>query len=133
MKISMLLYTVGLILIAASIMFMVLGPETNRTCSVFSFCLVVPTHAQEEPSDLLWARQQAEAVLFAEGFKQLRVRYHDSGARNEVPPEDLPKLMAEDVRNRVVDKIKAQGFSYVSVDLYGYRTGSMNENLEEQE
>lgn len=74
----------------------------------------------------------AEEALRALGFAQVRVRLQGDGAftaRIEVPADDIERLCAASVRNLVVAACKDAGFSYVSVDLQGYRTGSMNETL----
>lgn len=72
---------------------------------------------------------RAEQLLFDKGFRQARVRIHDRLARIEVLPEDLGRFAAKDIREEIAAKLKTYGFTYVSVDLEGYRTGSMNENL----
>ena len=72
---------------------------------------------------------QAEEFLHDLGIRQLRVRHHDSVARIEVEAEDLPTLVDESVRQRVVDRFREIGYSYVTVDLQGFRSGSMNEVL----
>mgnify|MGYP001027368670 CR=1 FL=1 len=72
---------------------------------------------------------KAEEFLLQLGFPQFRVRMHGRMARIEVLPEDFPKLMQEDVRNQVTKQFREYGFTYVSMDLTGYRTGSMNETL----
>jgi len=64
------------------------------------------------------------------GFKQVRVRYHGNLARIEVADEDFGRFMDKQIRNSVYSKFKELGFVYVSLDLMGYRTGSMNEELE---
>lgn len=61
------------------------------------------------------------------GFRQLRVRHHGDTARIEIEPSEIPKLLDDTTRRRIVKLAKAAGFIYVSVDLEGYRTGSMNE------
>ena len=71
--------------------------------------------------------EAAEDFLLSAGFNQLRVRVHGNLARLEVLPEDFPRLM--ELRAAVVDKLKSLGFSYVTLDLQGYRVGSMNETL----
>jgi uncharacterized protein len=76
---------------------------------------------------------QAEQLLLDLGFHQLRVRIHDKLARIEVEPEEFPKLMEEQTRTRIYDALKSYGFSYVTLDLKGYRTGSMNETLKREE
>ncbi|MBF8377636.1 ATP-dependent sacrificial sulfur transferase LarE [Alicyclobacillus mali] len=71
---------------------------------------------------------QAESFLRDLGFRQVRARQHgESMVRIEVPPEDIPGLVG--VRELVLAKLKEIGYSYVSVDLEGYRTGSGNEVL----
>ncbi len=73
---------------------------------------------------------QAEEYLRGLGFRQLRVRHHGDTARIEVDPQEIERLASDDVRAMVVDKFKAIGYHYVSIDMQGYRTGSMNEVLE---
>lgn len=71
-----------------------------------------------------------EDFLRKNGIRQFRVRYHENVARIEVAPEELEKLIKEPFRSRLVAVFKGSGFQYVSLDLEGYRTGSMNEVLE---
>ena len=71
----------------------------------------------------------AEQLLLQLGFAQFRVRIHGTIARIEVLPEEFDRLIHEPVRSRVVKELTDIGFSYVSMDLAGYRTGSMNEGL----
>ena len=71
----------------------------------------------------------AEAFLAAEGFRQHRVRHHGPVARVEVPAAELPRLLAEPLRGRLVAALREAGFVYVTVDLEGFRSGSMNETL----
>lgn len=71
----------------------------------------------------------AEQLLFDKGFRQARVRIHGSLARIEVLPEELGRFADKDIRREIVTELKTYGFTYVSVDLEGYRTGSMNEIL----
>lgn len=72
----------------------------------------------------------AEDLLRGLGFTQFRVRYHGEVARIEVDPGSIERLLHAPTRAKVVSAIKALGFSYVTVDLEGYRTGSMNEVLD---
>ena len=72
---------------------------------------------------------QAEQLLLDLGFHQVRVRIHGTIARIELLPQEFEKLLSEDVRKTVCRRFKALGFSYVTLDLLGYRTGSMNETL----
>jgi uncharacterized protein len=71
----------------------------------------------------------AEAFLHDLGLKQVRVRVHGDLARIEAEPEDIPRLAAPELRAKVHDALRARGFVYVTLDLKGYRTGSMNETL----
>jgi len=76
---------------------------------------------------------QAEQLLLDLGFRQIRVRIHGNIARIEVLPEEFPKLIDESIRNNVYRTLKELGFAYVTMDLAGYRTGSMNETLSDIE
>jgi uncharacterized protein len=73
---------------------------------------------------------EAERFLHSLGFGQLRVRHHDKMARIELLRDEIPRIFNGDLINLVVEKLKSIGFAYVTVDLQGYRSGSMNENLE---
>jgi len=73
---------------------------------------------------------RAERFLRRQGFQPLRVRYHKGDvARIEVAPEALSKFAAADFRRQVVDNLKSLGFKYVSLDLEGFRSGSLNAAL----
>lgn len=72
---------------------------------------------------------QAEQLLLDLGFHQVRVRIHGLMARIEVLPEELEKIVNQEVRELLVSKFKEYGFTYITLDLAGYRTGSMNETL----
>lgn len=71
----------------------------------------------------------AEQVLRELGFRQLRVRHHGDIARIEVAEEEIRRFLDADVRESVTKRLKQLGYLYVTVDLEGYRTGSMNEGL----
>lgn len=71
----------------------------------------------------------SEGFLQSLGFQQVRVRHHGDTARIEVSTDDIVALASREVAPLVVERLKALGFSYVSLDLEGYRTGSMNELL----
>lgn len=75
----------------------------------------------------LKAVDRVEELLRSLGFKQVRVRHHGETARIEVEPDELSRLCEPDVRAKVVAAAEQAGFAYVSADLRGYRTGSMNE------
>jgi len=70
-----------------------------------------------------------EATLQTLGFAQVRVRYHEEVARIEVPRADLARLVSPEVSEQVEQAGRKAGFRYVTVDLQGYRTGSLNEGL----
>lgn len=72
---------------------------------------------------------EAEQLLLDLGFRQIRVRHHDTLARIEISEDQFPKIMEKEIRDRINSRLKEIGFTYVSLDLTGYRTGSMNETL----
>lgn len=73
---------------------------------------------------------EAEQLLLDMGFQQVRVRIHDSMARIEIMPAEFDKLMQENLRIKIGEAFKQFGFTYVTLDLFGYRMGSMNETLD---
>jgi uncharacterized protein len=75
----------------------------------------------------------AEEFLRSMGLVEFRVRHHDTMARIEVHPQDIEKVTAEPNRSQIVEKLKSLGFAYVTVDLQGFRSGSLNESLSEQQ
>ena len=68
--------------------------------------------------------EAAEAAIKALGFNQVRVRHHDEVARIEVEPDEISRLVAQ--RDEVVRTVRAAGYKFVSLDLEGYSTGSLN-------
>lgn len=76
---------------------------------------------------------KAEQLLLDLGFRQLRVRIHDTIARIELEPSEFGHFMEESVRLQVYQTLRKIGFSYVTLDILGYRTGSMNETLTNEE
>ena len=80
-------------------------------------------------AEKLAAVDKAEQLLWELGFKQFRVRVHGNLARIEVLPDELQRALAEPVRSTLHNKLQEYGFDYVTLDLLGYRTGSMNEIL----
>lgn len=73
---------------------------------------------------------EGEEFLRGMGFKDVRLRFLDGGvARIEVSQQGLARLAADGVRERVVDRMRSLGFTYVTLDLAGYRTGALNEAL----
>ena len=76
---------------------------------------------------------KAEQLLLDMGFHQVRVRIHGNIARIEVLPGEIARIVEEKNRMKIASKLKEYGFDYVTLDLLGYRTGSMNETLEDKE
>ena len=72
---------------------------------------------------------RCERSLHAQGFAVCRVRYHDTIARIEVAPDQIARLLQDDVRDVIVKEFRAAGFEQVTVDLQGYRSGSLNEGV----
>ena len=84
-------------------------------------------YGQGVSSEKLARIEQGEYVLKDLGFVQCRVRDHDTIARIEVPAADIPK--ATELRETIVEKLKSLGYAYVTLDLQGFRSGSMNETI----
>jgi len=76
-------------------------------------------------ADLLKRVEKAEVYLAGLGFRQVRVRHYGGLCRIEVPDKDIPALISK--RNKIVAKLLNLGYNYITVDLQGYRTGSINE------
>ena len=72
---------------------------------------------------------EAEDFLFGLGFKQVRVRHYGNLARIEILKEEMAHLMEDSLREKVVARLKGVGYSYITLDLQGFRSGSMNEVL----
>ena len=89
-------------------------------------------YGEEITEEKLRMVDRAEQLLRDLHFHQLRVRIHGSIARIEVLPDEFSRLVSDEIRSMVVRKLKEFGFSYVTMDLTGYRTGSMNETLNPQ-
>ncbi len=73
----------------------------------------------------------AESFIFRLGFTQVRVRHHGKLARIEVLPKEVERLMDRSLRDKLVSQLKKIGYQYITVDLQGFRSGSMNEVLGE--
>lgn len=89
-------------------------------------------YGEEITKEKLLMVEKAEQLLYEFGFRQFRVRVHGMMARIEILPQEFEKLMEETVRQKIIDAFKEYGFTYVSLDLTGYRTGSMNETISVQ-
>jgi uncharacterized protein len=90
-------------------------------------------YGEEITPEKLTMVEQAEDFLRSLGFRQVRVRHHDTMARIEVSEADIRRFLDDSVRQRVAAKLKEIGYTYVSLDLKGYRSGSMNEVLSQSE
>jgi len=75
--------------------------------------------------------EKAEEYLLNHGFRQIRVRHHQNIARIEVEEEEMEKFYNTSIRQQVVKALKEIGYTYITLDLEGYRSGSMNEVLRE--
>lgn len=88
-------------------------------------------YGEEITAEKLSMVDKAEQLLMDKGLLQVRVRIHGSMARIELLPEEFDKLLK--IREEIVEKFKGSGFTYVSLDLQGYRMGSMNETLDKED
>ena len=71
----------------------------------------------------------AEEALHGLGFRQVRVRHHGEVARLEISREELPRALSMEMLDRMTAAVRAVGFVYVTLDMEGYRSGSMNQSL----
>ena len=86
-------------------------------------------YGDEITKDKLKMIDEAEQFLIELGFVQERVRVHGKLARIEVPAEDITRLASDEVRDKVFARFKEIGFMFVTLDMRGYRMGSMNETI----
>jgi uncharacterized protein len=86
-------------------------------------------YGQEVTAERLRQIERAEQVLRELGFRVFRVRHHDTVARLEIAKAEMPRALDPDVNATLVAGLKALGYQYVSLDLQGYRLGSLNEAL----
>ena len=86
-------------------------------------------YGEEISRERLAMVDKAEQLLLDMGFKQLRVRIHGTIARIEVGQEEILQLAAPEIRRQVSETLHRLGFSYVTIDMDGYQTGSMNRTL----
>jgi uncharacterized protein len=73
--------------------------------------------------------ERAEDVLIALGFRVCRVRHHGEVARVELGPDEMARALEPATRDAIVRDLKAIGYRYISLDLQGYRMGSLNEGV----
>jgi uncharacterized protein len=88
----------------------------------------IPYHSEVTPEKLRTI-EQAEEALRALGFRVCRVRHHDELARIEIGRDELARALEPATSAAIVRELKAIGYRYVTIDLQGYRTGSLNEGL----
>jgi len=86
-------------------------------------------YGEEITSEGLEMVDRAEDFLFGLGFKQVRVRHYDRLARIELLQEEMGRLMEGALREKVIRHLKEIGYQYITLDLQGFRSGSMNEVL----
>ena len=91
----------------------------------------IPYGTRIEP-ELLRRLDEAERFMKELGFRQVRVRHHGDIARIEVEPEEIPRLASPEIRRQVAEKFKALEYLYATLDLSGYRMGSMNAVLDRE-
>jgi uncharacterized protein len=84
-------------------------------------------HGTAVTIQLLSQVEQAERVLHGLGIRQARVRHHGEVARLEVSPEDFETVLNR--REKIAEQLRVIGYTFVALDLVGYRTGSLNEIL----
>jgi uncharacterized protein len=88
----------------------------------------IPYHT-EVTDEKLRTIERAEQAVRALGFRVFRVRHHDALARIEIAREEMARALEPEINAAIVRELKAAGYRYVSLDLQGYRTGSLNEGL----
>ena len=88
----------------------------------------IPYHSEVTVAKLRTI-EQAEEAIRALGFRVFRVRHHDAIARIEVARDEMPRALEPEVAAAMVRALKAIGYQHVTLDLQGYRTGSLNEGL----
>lgn len=102
-------------------------PTWDRPASA---CLAsrVPYGTEVTPERLALI-ERGEAALRELGFRQFRVRLHDKLARVEIAPEEMARALSPDMAAAISARLKGAGFTFVALDLEGYRQGSLNESL----
>ncbi len=88
------------------------------------------SYGEEITEEKLHRVEEGEAFLLQKGFTQVRVRVHGSLARIEVLPEEIDRFQDESLRHELTELLKKAGFRYISLDLEGFQSGSMNRVLE---
>ena len=88
----------------------------------------IPYH-NEVTDEKLRTIERAEQALRTLGFRVFRVRHHDALARIEIARDEMARALEPGINDAIVRELKAAGYRHVSLDLQGYRTGSLNEGL----
>jgi len=102
-------------------------PVWNRPASACLSSRIA--YAIEVTPERLAVVEKREEALYELGFRQFRVRHHDKLVRIEIAPEELPRALEPAMARRFVEIFKALGFNFVTLDLEGYRQGSLNTHL----
>lgn len=102
-----------------------LGLETWDLPSCACLASRIPYGTEITP-DLLQRIEEAERILYDSGFKTVRLRHHGEVARIEVGADEVGRFLDSKLREKLVSQLKKVGYPYVTLDLEGYRTGSMN-------
>ena len=106
-----------------------LGLETWSLPPIACLASRIP-YGKEISRDVLVKVEKAEGFIRDLGIKHVRVRYHDDVARIEVDKKDIKRFFNQRFCAKIVRRLRSLGFSYIALDLEGYRTGSLNEVLE---
>lgn len=105
-----------------------MGLKTAGKASAACLASRVP-YGEELTEEKLLRIDAAETFLHEAGFSQVRVRNHGELARLELPAEDMERFVTEGIYGRAVKRLQELGYTYVTLDLQGYRMGSLNEAL----
>ena len=107
-----------------------LGLETWDFPSMACLASRVP-YGTEIKKDVLEKIEAAEDIIKKAGFRQVRVRYYKDAARIELEKKEIKKFLNCKSYDKILKKLKSLGFIYITLDLEGYRTGSLNEGINE--
>ncbi|ACL04166.1 ExsB family protein [Desulfatibacillum aliphaticivorans] len=105
-----------------------LGLKTWDKPSMACLASRIP-YGSEVTAEKLAAIEKAEDFLRSQGFKQFRVRHHGEIARIEVNEEDFERILLKPLRQALLRELEGLGFSYISLDLSGYKTGNLNKGI----
>lgn len=86
-------------------------------------------YGEEITKEKLQMVEQSEQLLADSGFRQYRVRIEGKNARIEIEENEFEKIIQKEIRTKIIENFKEIGFNYISLDLKGYRSGSLNEVL----